>query len=368
VTEPRAKELLDRFGIKYEQEPGWITIGRKPDFYCSEPEECWCEVKTLEPSQESKQLSDALEDLRKRSAGLSGSGMGIAHVSATMSHKDAKMTVQLLKRPLKRLADQDAPDMAVALLPKEADRKQFVRFSLSTRDDKVAEFHSHVSTTGLYALPSGMYPEPDSQVIELKFSSGRTKKAPAHTVLEASDDFRVAIAIHPSEGAFEIVSAMPTGAARRLNNVARIREAVRDANEQVKNANAYKAAPSITLIFQDGLDVPEDTVIKSALYGDLTYVAPKDDPASGSLVLEGDGAWNSTKNRTTSAVMYVRNGGEPMIVHNYWAERPLPAGLFSCKEVTVTENGTFNEVDFSQQKASTHSPLSDSARPAGQGN
>ena len=76
------------------------------------------------------------------------------------------MAVQLLKRPLKRLADKDAPDIVVAILQKDADRKQFVRFSLSTRDNKTVEFHSHVSTTGRYAVPSGMCPDP-------RFSSNR---------------------------------------------------------------------------------------------------------------------------------------------------------------------------------------------------
>jgi hypothetical protein len=355
VTEPRAKKLLDELGIKYEHEPAWITSGRKPDFYCSEPEQCWCEVKTLGPLPESKQLSDALHDLRKRSASLSGSGMGIAHVSASMSHKDAKLAVKLLNRPLKRLDDQDAPDIAVALLPKNADSKQFVRFSLTTKDNQIVEFHSYVSTTGVYAIPSGMYPDPDSQTVELKFSSGRIKTAPAHMVIEASEDFRVAIAVYRKDSEFEIVSAMPTGASRRLNNVDRIREVVSDANEQAKNANAYKSAPAVTLIFQDGLDVPDDTIIKSALYGDLKYVAPKDDPAGGTLVLEGDGVWNSTKNQTTSAVMYVRNGGEPTIVHNYWADRPLPSGLFACREISVKKDGTFQQADFCAQSEASPS-------------
>jgi hypothetical protein len=266
-----------------------------------------------------------------------------------MSHKEAKLAVKLLNRALRRLDDPEPPDMAVALLPKDANAKQFVRFSLTTKDNQIVEFHSYVSTTGLYAIPSEMHPDPDSQTVELKFSSGRTKTAPAHKVIQASEEFRVAIALHKSDSEFEIVSAVPTGAARRLDNVARIRDLVSDANEQVKNANTYKAAPGVTLIFQDGLDVPDDAIIKSALYGDLKYVAPKDDPAAGKLILEGDGIWNATKNQTTSAVMYVRNGGEPTIIHNFWAERPLPSGLFACREISVKQDGTFQEVDFSDQ-------------------
>ena len=324
MSETRAEQLLKKLGIKYEREPAWIKEGRKPDFYCSEPAQFWCEVKTLERPEDFKRLGEALEELRKRTSRLSGCGMGIAHVGEIMSNRDAKLAVQLLKRALKRFDDSDPPDIAVALVPKNAERERFVRISLTIRGNKNVEFHSCVSATGRYAVPSGMSPEPDSQLIKLTFSSGETEELPAHDVMEPSDDFRVAIAAYPDETDFEIMSAVPTGGARRLDNVTRIREAVSDANEQCKNANTYKQAPSVTVIYHDGLDVPDETIIKAALYGNLYYVAPKENPAEGKLVLEGDGAWNSTKNRTTSAVMYVRNGGEPVIIHNHWAERPLP--------------------------------------------
>jgi hypothetical protein len=94
------------------------------------------------------------------------------------------------------------------------------------------------------------------------------------------------------------------------------------------------------------LDVPDDAIIKSALYGNLKYQYPMGSPDKGRLILDQDGAWNSTKNRTTSAVMYVRNSGEPLIIHNYSADRPLPAGIFSCQEIAVLPNGTFEEVNF----------------------
>jgi hypothetical protein len=102
------------------------------------------------------------------------------------------------------------------------------------------------------------------------------------------------------------------------------------------------------MIFQDGLDVPDVVIIKSALYGNLKCEFPKGHPENGRLILDKDGAWNSTKNRTTSAVMYVRNSCEPLIIHNYSAYRPLPAGLFSCGEIAVLPNAanSFDEVNF----------------------
>jgi hypothetical protein len=119
-----------------------------------------------------------------------------------------------------------------------------------------------------------------------------------------------------------------------------------EANDQFKNAINYKEEPCLLMIFQDGLDVPDDTIMKSALYGNLKYEFPKGHLEKGKLIVDQDGAWNSTKNRTTSAVMYVRNLGEPVVIHNYWADRPLPAGIFSCREIAVLPNGTFEEVNF----------------------
>jgi hypothetical protein len=126
-----------------------------------------------------------------------------------------------------------------------------------------------------------------------------------------------------------------------------VRRTVSDANDQLKNAIRYRPAPALVLIFQDGLDVPDEEIIKSGLYGNLQYHFAPGNPGAGRLILNRDGAWNPGKNRTTSAVMYVRNNGPPLVIHNYWAERPLRAGLFACKEALVLPDETFDEADFS---------------------
>jgi hypothetical protein len=192
-----------------------------------------------------------------------------------------------------------------------------------------------------------MVPEPYEQMTRLRFSSGKESTIPAREVVKWSDDFSVAVVIYPDDDSFKVLTAMLTGAARRLKNPERIRGDVSDANEQLKNGTKYKSAPGLVLIYHDGLDVPDEAVIKSGLYGNLKYTARKSSPSKGKLILDGDGAWNREKNRTTSAVAYVRNDGEPLLIHNYWAHRPLRAGVFQCKEVAALPNGTFDEVDFS---------------------
>ncbi len=247
---------------------------------------------------------------------------------------------------MQRFQGPDAPEVAIAFIPSDPNPGEFVRFSFVTRDHAKVEVHSSASLSGMYGTISSMRPDPDDQMIRLRFSSREEKDLSAENVVKTAEDFRVAVVIYPDDTPFEIVTAMPTGGAQKLDNPGRIRDTVGEANDQFKNAINYKKAPCLLMIFHDGLDVPDDMIIKSALYGDLKYQFPKENPEKGKLILDQEGAWNSTKNRTTSAVMYVRNSGEPLIIHNYWADRPLAAGLFSCREIAALPNDTFEEVFF----------------------
>jgi hypothetical protein len=44
--------------------------------------------------------------------------------------------------------------------------------------------------------------------------------------------------------------------------------------------------------------------------GNLKFTFPEGQPEKGKLVFDKDGGWTPEKNRTTSAIRYVRNGGE----------------------------------------------------------
>ena len=346
VTNARAEALLDKQCFKYEREPGWIEKGQKPDFFCRGRSRFWCEVKTLGRLPDDQDRDRAFVELKNRTSIISSRGYGIAYIRSPLSHRDAKAITNILKRAVPRLQDPDGPQMTVALIPSDAKRDTFVRFAISMKDHGTVEFHSAVSPSGMYGVPHGMNFEPYDQIIKLRYSSGLEKELPAEDVVKAAEDFRVAVVSRPDDTPFEVVSVMTTGGMRRLDNPGRIRVAVGEANDQFKNAINYKTAPCLLMIFQDGLDVPDDVIIKSALYGNLKYEFPKGSPEKGRNILDQDGAWNSTKNRTTSAVMYVPNSGEPLIIHNYSADRPLPAGLFSCRELVVLPNGTFEEANF----------------------
>ena len=346
VTNARAEALLDKQGIRYEREPDWIEKGQKPDFYCRGRPNFWCEVKTLGRLPNDEDQNRALAELRNRTSNISSSGYGIAYIRSALSPRDAKAVTNLLKRAVPRLEASDAPDVAVAIILGDAKRDTFVRFSLSTRDHGSVEFHSCASVSGKYGVPRDMTPEPHDQIIKLRSSSGSEKELSAEDVIKTPEDFRAAVVVRRDDTPFEVIAVMTTGGAKKLDNQGRIREAVSEANDQFKNAIYYRTGPCLLMIFQDGLDVPDEVIIKSALYGNLKYEFPQGHPEKGRLIADKDGAWNSTKNRTTGAVLYVRNSGEPLIIHNYWADRPLPAGLFSCREIATLPNGTFDEVNF----------------------
>ena len=242
MTNNRATTRFAAAGITYECEPDWIEQGRKADFYCSGAAGFWCEVKTLEPLRDFRQLGNALAKLRQRTANISLPGQGMAYLKDSLSDRDARFVVALLKRGLSRFADSDAPKCVIALIPSEPDYGKFVRFSFSTDQHQSVEIHSCVSTTGKYGTPNGMFPEPFAQTMRLRFSpNGDEKDFPAHQVMTRLDDFRVAIVAEPHDEPFDLMLAMPTGGAKRLNNPERIREAVADANHQLKNALQYNA-------------------------------------------------------------------------------------------------------------------------------
>lgn len=349
MSNNRAKALLEAAQLAFEEEPAWIKEGRKPDFYCFGSHEFWCEVKTLERTPDSEKLGNAALELTRRAKNLSAPGRGITYFKDSLSARDAKVVMQLLKRALSRFGDPDPPKRIVALIPRDAEYGEFVKFSISTKEHVPVEVHSCVSATGKYGIPMDMRPEPTSQIVRLRFSSGGEKESVPEDCLTWNDDFRVAIVGYPDPEPFEFVATMQTGKLTRLKNPERIRDATKDANEQFENGLKYKEAPCLLMIFHDGLDVPDEMIIKSALYGDLKYVFPRGNPKAGKLQLDGHGAFNSDRRREISAVMYVRNGGAPLIIHNRWAFSPSPKGAFACKEIFALDDGAFAETDYSSK-------------------
>lgn len=345
MTNERAKTLFNEFAVECEAEPDWIEDGQKPDFFCSRPAEFWCEIKTLGSTNDDQSLFNAHEELRRRAEKILLPGKAFAWVGGKFDHRDARAFMFMIERAVKRLTDSDAPDRLVVIVPDDPIHSEFVRFTVSTEDYVRVEIHSCVSRTGRYEHPHGILPEPYDQKTRLQFSSGKEEEFFARDVLTLTDNFRGAAEVSRDERPFRFIATAPTGLAKKSRNPERIREAVAEANSQFKNAIKYREAPCLLTIFHDGLDVPEERMIVSALYGDLKYSFSPERFEDGKLIVDRNGAWNPHKNRTTSAVMYVRNGGSPVVIHNYWADRPFPRGIFRCKEIVPLDDGTFQDIE-----------------------
>jgi len=351
LSNARAEQLLSESGIPFEPEPKWIKNGQKPDFYCAGRKPFWCEVKTLERPEDSEKLHKALDDLINRTSNLDATGLGFAYIHDDFSQRDAKNVGHLLKRGLKRFKDCDAPDTLVALVPLNPDRQEFVRVSLATKTHGTAEFHSCVSRNGTYGSPDGIHADPFDQQVSQTFSTGARRTLSAGAFLRPNETFLVALVVQKHPENFALVSAAPALPAKRLKTPERIREVLSDANDQFKNGIKFKDAACLLIIFHDGLDAPDDAIIASALYGNLKFTFPEGQPDKGKFIFDKDGGWTPEKNRTTSAVLYVRKGGEPLLVHNCWAHRPFPTGMFFCREISLLPTGSFQEVDFAGRPA-----------------
>jgi hypothetical protein len=347
VTNERAKALFNDFAIECEAEPNWIEGGQKPDFFCTGRDVFWCEIKTLSSTNDDQSLFDAHKELRIRAEKISLPGKAFAWVGGKFDHRDAKAFMYLLERALKRFGDSDSPDKLVVIVPDDPIQGEFVRFSVSTKDCAKVEIHSCVSSTGRYEHPHDILPEPYDQKTRLQFSFGEEMEVFARNALALRDNFRVAAEVSPDDRPFRFIATAPTGLAKKSRNPERIREAVAEANNQFKNAVKYREVPCLLMIFHDGLDVPDERIIISALYGDLKYSFSPERFEDGKLIVDRNGAWNPHKNRTTSALMYVRNGAPPLVIHNHWAERPFPPGIFLCKEIVPLDDGTFQEIENS---------------------
>ena len=152
-------------------------------------------------------------ELRNRTAGITSTGYGIAYIRSALSPRDAKATANILKRAVPRLEASDAPQVTVAVIPGDAKRDKFVRFSLSTKDHETIELHCCESLSGKYGVPRDMMPEPSDQTIKLRFSSGLEKEVSAEDIVKAREDFRVAVVVRPDDTPFEVIAVMTTGGA-----------------------------------------------------------------------------------------------------------------------------------------------------------
>lgn len=341
MSNERAEDWLQGIGFKCEEEPAWVLQGLKPDFFCNGPFDLWVEVKTFGPEERFERLADAHVQLRQRLNGIHANAHAMAWVRSPLEARDAKALVALVRREVKRPDFGMVYKRVLVLIPAQPVYGNFIRFSFDTNEGDRVVVSAVMSQTGKYGWPVVLTPEDYQQEIELVLPDGVVEKRRLREITTFDVNERAAMELSQGDGSFSFLGTAPIGTTAKVNTLHRIRNAISEANAQNKNGCLYKDAPTLTVIYHDDVLAAEDEIVLAALYGDLAYTAPADDFQNGQLVLTQNGVFGPEKNTTTSAVCYIRNGTQPLIVHNRWAKRPLPIGSLSGRHMIPHEDGRF---------------------------
>lgn len=323
-----ALAFLNERGFACEAEPDWI-VGRKPDFFCSGPLDLWVEVKHLEEGQRHRDLFQIFDYLRKHVHRVGGKGYGIAFASSAATTKDAKVALGLANGAMLSL-EMRAHRAVWVLIPEAPIYGERLTFTVRTKDGPVW-IVSAKSSTQQYGYPFYLHPDPWHQRIAVKDQDGTVMYHELDR-FAMQERYRLALAIHPDDRPFRLLSATPAGAAQRLTNRERIRSAISDAVNQLKSGLKHRQVPACVFVFQSGVLVPEDTEILSALLGDLTYRFRPDDFQNGQTGLAGNASWQRAKNTSISAATFFRNNGVPTTFRNPYATKPLQPSVFGGRE------------------------------------
>lgn len=336
----QAEEFLVSAGFQCEAEPDWIAVGRKPDFFCTGPLDLWIEVKSLARPGESKSLQRIIEYLI-RFGGKVDRGRAFAFISDAADEKDAKLALNLAKHALSSFEFTDLAN-AVIIVPEDPDLSDIININYNGQKGKNI-LVSYRSISGNYGYPYSARPEPYQQDVILSDITGNLEQR--FHQLATPDRFLIALQIDRfDERPFKISMFTRPGLARPLDTSEPIRRAIQNANRQIKNALLYKEAPAVLFLYQQGALVPDDNGLLAALFGDLLFSFTPGYSDDGELSFGNDGALRG-KHTSISAIVYFRNEGTPLTVHNPWANRSLPPGVLGEREYLPSNGGILRLIE-----------------------
>lgn len=343
-SEAAAARLLSRHGFTCETEPVWVT-GKRPDFFCTGTSEFWVEVKTLDEPIETKRSGEILTWLDAEATRVRNTGFADAIVADDADKRDVVAALRLADRALAQSTLKRPPRRTFVVIPTDPDYTKFVRIEVEA-EDGLEIFHCCESISGRYGRPIfGPELRYDTPAI-LRTQTGEKITRLVDELGLYDDQMRLGLELERSDESFYIASVRRQGGMWESRNKSRIRDAISEANAQLRNGRKFRRAPSLALIYPRGLFIPQNRVFFSALFGD-DVVRYSISSSATAIKMEdqyyaGNGVWNSKKNTSTSAACLIRNDEEPLIVHNYWAQAPLPKRLLGGTEYLPRADGTFD--------------------------
>ena len=200
------------------------------------------------------------------------------------------------------------------------------RFSYQAEDGEVSQVAAK-SRSQRYPLYPALEPADWGAEVEVTYSDGSRLSGAGHALFESRAAASLAARIFPGSAPLSLRGAL--GAEAQENrSVWRVREAVADASQQLRNCQRYRPAPGVCAVYQGGLDALGDQQVLAALFGDLTIAIEREANHSGPAFLGRNGVLSPTKHRGVSAVRYQRTDSSVAVVLNPWSDAPISPGLF----------------------------------------
>lgn len=324
MSNERVEAWLRGLGYSPEPEPGWVP-GQKPDFYCPGEAPLWVEVKTFEESPHQQRQGRAWEDFRARVARIKGAtGEVFATVSANYTEAGGKLAVHLLRRLAKSPPPSSSDVTETIVLPPDPVPETMVRLRYMRARGPVVQIGPR-PRSGHYGYYPGYEPADWSQEVELACSGEQPVMRQGYDVFEGDTRGPVALIYSRSERPLRLVTLMSDGG--NTNTARRIREAIDDANDQLRSGQRCVPAPGICVIYHESLEATAGQMFLAALFGDLTIPLALDPIRPGEPFLGRNGILTPTKNRGVSAVRYVSMGATTIALNPY-ADHVINASIF----------------------------------------
>ena len=339
----RAEVFLAGLGFQCEAEPDWLpSDGQKPDFFCSGPMDLWVEVKAFLPEKRDLHMLRLWDDLKQRALTIEGEGWAHANIGKQATEKDTKTGAKLLAEAIAHPERSNSAEVLLAI-PNNPDYRRRAEFAYTSAQGRVWMI-SCLAKDGVYGCPYALEPSSWQQTIEVISEGDHIAFGPAYEILHSAE-VRLAIRVIPGQEPFHLRSVSVAEGARDVGATKRIRKAIRAANRQLKAGQRHRNAPAVLVIYDTTFPTPDDRMIRSAMFGDLVYVFPRDDFADGELRFGKNQAWQKGKHRSMSALCYLRDGAIPITLHNPWANTKLPIGVFRGREYVPDDEGNYKLID-----------------------
>jgi hypothetical protein len=296
----------------------------------------WLEVKQLDPPPSREQMDFAWQELTKRLSKFSGRCRVDAWVSPALREKHIKRAVGLLEYEVKSGLKEDE-ELFVAVPCGELE-KGIVQLRWTMEGERRVRLVSTRSQKGLYGCPSAFGPNRWSENLTID-DAGSSRELPAFKVLDARGPAQICLHIGTADGLDRVLASLGNAEAQDVKTVAKLRDAIENANGQHKNAQLYRQLPCITVIYFDELDGGSADDLLRACLGDLTIAIDPQTTQIGKSFYGDNGVFRPEKNTATSAVIYRSRNRPSTSIVNPWARITVPQRWLDGTIFSVTDDG-----------------------------